>query len=61
MVALKAIRQLGPGPLALYALYRLGLMTGHYERGEKERGKKEEGGRYGNLLSPFVWRYEAQV
>jgi hypothetical protein len=31
----KAITQLGPEPVALYALYQLGLRTGHYERIEK--------------------------
>lgn len=31
-VTLKALIQLGPGPLTLYALYRLGLATGHYQR-----------------------------
>ncbi|MCJ7432412.1 MAG: heparinase II/III family protein [Anaerolineales bacterium] len=32
IIALKYIRQLGLRPLALFALYRLGLMTGHYKR-----------------------------
>jgi hypothetical protein len=31
-IALKALRQLGPMPLALYALYKLGLKTGYYKR-----------------------------
>ncbi len=31
-LALKALRQLGPGPLALYGLYRFGLWSGHYRR-----------------------------
>ena len=30
-VTLKALLQLGPGPLSLYGLYRLGLATGHYK------------------------------
>lgn len=44
--ALKALIQLGPGALALYALYQTGLRTGHYRRVE-ERGKRKEerGGR----------------
>jgi len=31
-IAWKALTQLGPGPVALNALYRLGLATGHYRR-----------------------------
>ncbi len=34
LVALKALLQLGPGPIALYALYQVGLRTGHYRRTE---------------------------
>jgi hypothetical protein len=33
-VAAKALTQLGPQPLALYALYQLGLRSGHYRRTE---------------------------
>ena len=33
-IAFKALTQLGPEPLALYALYQLGLRTGHYRRAE---------------------------
>ncbi len=36
-IAAKALTQLGPGPLALYALYQLGLKTGHYRREERQR------------------------
>jgi hypothetical protein len=32
LIALKALRQLGLRPLALFALYKFGLMTGHYKR-----------------------------
>ena len=31
-IALKALQQLGPEPLALNGLYRFGLATGHYKR-----------------------------
>lgn len=31
-IAFKALRELGPAPLALNTLYRLGLATGHYKR-----------------------------
>ncbi len=31
-VAIKALRELGFGSLGLYALYRIGLVTGHYHR-----------------------------
>ena len=31
-LAIKAVRQLGPTQVALNALYRLGLKTGHYKR-----------------------------
>jgi hypothetical protein len=34
-IALKALRQLGVEPLALYALYHVGLRTGHYRRTER--------------------------
>jgi hypothetical protein len=34
IIALKTLRQLGLRPLALYALYKLGLKTGHYKRAE---------------------------
>jgi hypothetical protein len=34
--ALKAWNELGPRQLGLYALYRLGLWTGHYQRATKE-------------------------
>jgi hypothetical protein len=33
-VVLKTLHQLGPGPLALNVLYRIGVKTGHYERAE---------------------------
>ena len=45
-VILKSLRQLGLGPLALNALYRLGVRTGHYPRVEAkalERIEKEGG------------------
>lgn len=32
LLALKALSQIGVEPMALYALYRLGLRTGHYRR-----------------------------
>lgn len=32
VIALKALQQLGPEPVALNGLYRLGLATGHYKR-----------------------------
>ncbi len=31
-IALKALQQLGPEPVGLNGLYRLGLATGHYKR-----------------------------
>ena len=40
--SLKALFQLGPAPLALNALYRLGLWTGHY--------KRTENGKFKNML-----------
>ncbi len=40
-VAIKALTQLGPEPLALYALYQLGLRTGHYRRTEASSAKTE--------------------
>jgi Heparinase II/III-like protein/Heparinase II/III N-terminus len=36
---LKALAQMGPEPLALNALYRLGLWTGHYKRTENRKFK----------------------
>lgn len=35
-LSIKALFQLGPKPLALYALYKLGLRTGHYRRIERK-------------------------
>jgi hypothetical protein len=32
LLALKALRELGPGQLGLYVLYQLGLRSGHYRR-----------------------------
>lgn len=32
LVTMKALLQLGPEPMLLYGLYRLGLATGHYQR-----------------------------
>lgn len=32
LIALKALRELGPGQLGLYGIYQLGLKTGHYHR-----------------------------
>jgi hypothetical protein len=40
-IALKTVRQLGLQPVALNALYRFGLVTGHYRRMEK-RGQRVE-------------------
>ena len=32
IISLKALRQLGVQKVGLYAIYRLGLITGHYHR-----------------------------
>ena len=34
VIALKFLHQMGPGPLALNVLYRIGVKTGHYQRTE---------------------------
>lgn len=39
-VALKYLRQFGPRPLALLALYKFGLLTGHYKRMERRKTKE---------------------
>jgi hypothetical protein len=39
-IAFKALTQLGFQPVALNALYRFGLVTGHYRRVEKRDGGK---------------------
>jgi hypothetical protein len=39
-VAIKALRELGSGPLGLYTLYQIGLTTGHYRRQLSSRLKK---------------------
>ncbi|MFH1907443.1 MAG: heparinase II/III family protein [Chloroflexota bacterium] len=39
--ALKALRQLGPRQVGLYALYKVGLATGHYRRIEKREKRIE--------------------
>jgi len=41
-IALKSLRQLGLRPLALFALYRLGLLTGHYARTSRTRASNIE-------------------
>jgi Heparinase II/III-like protein/Heparinase II/III N-terminus len=41
-MTLKALFQLGAGPLVLWAVYRLGLMTGHYRRLEAARSKADQ-------------------
>lgn len=41
-ITLKALVQLGPGPLLLYGMYRLGLATGHYQRAVRGALKKAE-------------------
>ncbi len=51
-VTFKALLQLGPGPLGLYGLYRLGLATGHYER--LVRAELEKAGRFSTLQALFV-------
>ena len=38
----KAISQLGPGQVGLYSIYRLGLITGHYDRSLRVALKKLE-------------------
>src|SRR5512136_2427632 len=54
-VALKALRQLGIQPVLLNALYRLGLVSGHYRRTERKEQRKEkrEQGKRENLLRPI--------
>jgi hypothetical protein len=49
-VALKFLRQMGLRPLALFGLYKFGLMTGHYRRAE--RGLNVERLTF-NALHPF--------
>ncbi|MCX6037860.1 MAG: hypothetical protein NTW99_08210, partial [Chloroflexi bacterium] len=41
VIAFKALRQLGLQPVALNALYRFGLVTGHYRRVEKREQRVE--------------------
>ncbi|HTP02878.1 MAG TPA: alginate lyase family protein [Anaerolineales bacterium] len=41
LTSLKALIQLGPEPLLLYALYELGLRTGRYRRVEKKAGESK--------------------
>jgi hypothetical protein len=43
-IALKALRQLGLQQVSLYALYKFGLMTGHYRRIENREQRIEIGG-----------------
>ncbi len=42
-IAIKALFQLGPRPLALYALYKLGLQSGHYKRIERKALETKQG------------------
>ena len=41
-VALRALIQLGPEPLALHAVYQLGLRTGHYRRVESGETRRSQ-------------------
>jgi len=41
LTALKFLRQFGLRPLALFALYKFGLWTGHYKRNERRNIKEE--------------------
>ncbi len=49
IIALKALRQLGYRPLVLFALYKFGLITGHYRRTERRKVKDDH-------LSSFVFQ-----
>jgi hypothetical protein len=42
-IALKAVSQLGFQQVGLYALYKFGLMTGHYRRIERREQRIEDG------------------
>ncbi len=53
-IALKYLRQMGLRPLALFALYKFGLMTGHYQR--LERGKRKEASVLSSFLFPLPSR-----
>ncbi|KAF0109073.1 MAG: hypothetical protein FD146_117 [Anaerolineaceae bacterium] len=44
VIAFKALRQLGLQQVGLYALYKFGLMTGHYRRAEEREQRVEIGG-----------------
>jgi hypothetical protein len=50
-IAIKALFQLGLEPLALYALYKFGLWTGHYERMERRGLEGRE--KLSTLYPPF--------
>jgi hypothetical protein len=51
IISLKFLRQMGLRPLALYALYKFGLMTGHYRR--MERSKTKEAPPFEGLRAPL--------
>jgi hypothetical protein len=53
LAGLKFLRQFGLRPLALYGLYKVGLLTGHYQR--MERGKMKE-----TPLSSFLFPLPAR-
>lgn len=58
-VTLKALFQLGPGPLSLYGLYRLGLATGHYQR--VVRSALERAERFSSLQPLFSLPRQKEV
>ncbi len=51
-LSLKTVLQLGLGPPALYAIYRLGLITGHYRR--LDAAMKEQAADLAKALRPAL-------
>ena len=54
LILFKALNQLGPGPLALNALYRLGVRSGHYRRLEDRALKYIESQKLPGRMQPLV-------
>ena len=60
-IALKALRQLGLSQVTLYALYKLGLVTGHYRRLTPTLDQREPNLEFSSLVPLFSFPNPSQL